>query len=736
VRLVSTVETIEGVLRRFVFRNEQSGFAIARLQVTEGAEPVTLKGVITGVEQGERVRVQGRWVQDPRWGRQLLVSSFLPVTPSTARGVEDFLRSGRVKGIGKVFAKRLVEHFGDQTLEVLEKHPARLTEVDGIGKGRAKQILAAWRASKVDKETLIFLQGLGLSGAYAGRVARKYGKRTVEMVRSNPYRLAAEVAGIGFLTADRIARVLGIEPTSPHRLRAGLLFALSQATSDGHCYLPEPDLQERACRLLEQPWSLIAPRAEELEGELALVIERPEGSPTRYFLAERHEAEEIVAHRLTQLLARGGPTEVRDPDSAVTWAEGRSGLKLTEGQRAAVRRSLMERVLVVTGGPGTGKTTIVRAILDLWERLGLRVRLAAPTGRAAKRMEEATTRPASTLHRLLEFSPRDGQFLRDQETPLSCDAVVVDEASMIDIDLAAALLLAIPDGARLLLVGDVDQLPSVGPGSVLGDVIRSGAVCVERLDLVMRQDESGLIVQSAHRILHGQRPVSAKSADGDFFFIQREDPQEALRTVAHLVAQRIPGRWGLDPLMDVQVLVPMRRGSCGTEALNLALRRGLAEARAAGLRRGGTALGDPESRRPQLHDRVMQTRNNYDKDVFNGDVGLVIDVAEKGRRVRVRFEDNRELDYAGEEIEQLELAYAVTIHKSQGSEYPAVVIPLLTQHFRMLQRNLLYTAVTRGKQIVVLVGSARAVDIAIRNADAAIRHTALAERLAAAARGG
>ncbi len=735
--LVSQVETIEGVLRRFVFRNEQTGFAIARLEVSADADPITLKGIVTGVEQGERLRVQGRWVDDPTWGRQLLVTSYLPVTPSTARGVEDFLRGGRVKGIGKVFAKRLVEHFGDQTLEVLDKQPGRLTEVEGIGRGRAKEIVAAWRASKVDKETLIFLQGLGLSGAFAGRVARKYGARTVEMVRGNPYRLAAEVAGIGFLTADRIAAELGIERTSPHRLRAGVLFALSQATSDGHCFLPEPQLEERACRLLDQPWAVIEPRALELVGELALVLERPEGEVPRYFLAERHEAEEIVAERLARLLARRGPAEVLDADAAVTWAQGRSGLTLTEGQRAAVARSLRERVLVITGGPGTGKTTIVRAILDLWERLGLRVRLAAPTGRASRRMEEATTRTACTLHRLLEFSPRDGQFLRDQDTPLACDALVVDEASMIDIDLAAALLLAVPDGARLLLVGDVDQLPSVGPGNVLGDIIASGVVPVARLDLVMRQDESGLIVRSAHKILHGLRPVSADTPSGDFFFIQREDPEEALRTVAHLVAQRIPRRWGLDPLLDVQVLVPMRKGSCGTEALNLALRRGLAEARAS---RGQGGAGDtaevldPESRRPQLHDRVMQTRNNYDKDVFNGDVGLVIDIGEKGRRVRVLFEDNRQLDYVGEEIEQLELAYAVTIHKSQGSEYPAVVIPLLTQHFRMLQRNLLYTAVTRGKRIVVLVGSQRAVDLAIRNADAAIRYTALAGRLTNAAR--
>ena len=731
---MSGEQTIEGVLRRFVFRNEQSGFAIARIELASETDPVTVKGVLTGIEQGERVRIQGRWVEDPRWGRQMVVQSFLPVTPSTARGVEDFLRSGRVKGIGKVFAKRLVEHFGGDTLDVLENHPARLTEVDGIGAGRAKQIVAAWRGSQVDKETLIFLQGLGLPGGVAGKVARVYGKRTIEMVRGNPYRLAAEVSGVGFLTADRIARELGIEPGSPHRLRAGLLFALSQATSDGHCYLPDGDLEDRAVRLLGQPWPSIAPFVEELAGELALVVEVPREGPRRIFLTERHEAEEIVAQRMGRLLGRGAPTQVRDPGAAVTWAEQRSGITLTPGQRAAVERSLTERVLVVTGGPGTGKTTIVRTVLDLWERLGLRVRLGAPTGRAARRLEEATTRTASTLHRLLEFSPRDGQFLRDQDTPLQCDAVVIDEASMIDIDLAAAVLLAVPDGARLLLVGDIDQLPSVGPGSVLGDVIRSGAVPVARLDLVMRQDESGLIVANAHRILQGQRPVSASSADGDFFFIRREDPEEALRTVAHLVAQRIPGRWGLDPLLDVQVLVPMRRGSCGAEALNLALRRGLTEARVA---RTGEAPAPDDvslSRRPRLHDRVMQTRNNYDKEVFNGDVGIVTDTAEGGRRVRVRFEDGRVLDYAGEEVEQLDLAYAVTIHKSQGSEYPAVVIPLLTQHFRMLQRNLLYTAITRGKRIVVLVGSQRAVDLAIRNADADVRYTALAERIARAAR--
>lgn len=715
--------SIEGTLRRYVFRNEESGFAIARIELDDANQlPVTVKGVLSGVSEGERVRVHGKWVDDARFGRQVQISSFMPVMPSTARGVEDFLRGDRVKGIGKVFAKRLVAHFGEKTLEVLENQPERLTEVDGIGAGRARTIVGAWKDSQVDRETLIFLQGVGLSGALANRVARKYGKRTVEVVRANPYRLAADVGGIGFRTADAMARALGIEGDSPHRLRAGLLFVLAESVSDGHCFLPGDEVTGRATKLLDQPWELLRPRLADLEGEGTVIIERAATGP-RVWLTERHDAEELVAWRMRSLLARDGPAQVKDPQAAVRWAEDRVGMTLSDAQRAAVAASVERRVLVITGGPGTGKTTIVKAVLELWERLGLRVRLAAPTGRAAKRLEESSGRMASTLHRMLEFSPKEGRFLRDLENPLQCDAVVVDEASMVDLDLAAALLAAVPDGARLLLVGDVDQLPSVGPGRVLADLIDSEAIPVARLDAIFRQEGGSFIVKNAHRILHGQPLVQAPGSSGDFYFIEREDPDAALKTVAHLVVQRIPRAWGLDPLADVQVLVPMRRGNCGAEALNLALRRGLAEARK------DAAAMQETSRRPQLHDRVMQTRNNYDKDVFNGDVGQVIVVTDRGKALRVRFDDGREMEYAGQEIDELELAYAVTIHKSQGSEYPAVVIPLLTQHYRMLQRNLLYTAVTRGKKLVVLVGSRRAVDIAIGRAEAGVRFTSLAERL-------
>lgn len=714
---------VEGILRKFVFRNADSGFAIARVEPDDGM-PVTIKGVLSGINEGERVRVQGRWVDDPRFGRQLLSSSFLPVMPSTGKGVEDFLRGGRVQGVGKVFAKRLVAHFGDETLDVLANHPERLTEVPGIGAGRAKTIVAAWAESRVDRETLIFLQGVGLTASLANKVARKYGKRTVEMVRANPYRLAADIGGIGFRTADALARSLGIEPDSPHRLRAGLLFVLMTSVSEGHCYLPGEELRNRAVTLLEQPWEGLRPRLADLEGEGAVLLEPEAGSAPRVWLTERLDAEELVAYRMRALLRRGGEDQLKDPLQAAGWAEQRIGLTFSDTQRQAVAASLQHSVLVLTGGPGTGKTTIIQAVLELWERLGLRVRLAAPTGRAARRLEEASGRMASTMHRLLEFSPKEGRFLRDLENPLQCDAVVVDEASMVDLDLAAALLAAIPDGARLLLVGDVDQLPSVGPGRVLADLIDSGVLPVVRLQAIFRQKGGSLVVANAHRILHGQPLELAGDPSGDFFFIERDNPDEAVRTVAHLVAQRIPKAWGHDPLADVQVLVPMRKGSCGTETLNQALRVGLAEAR-------GEAPGEPDgSRRPRLHDRVMQTRNNYDKDVFNGDIGQVVVVTDRGRALRVRFDDGKEIEYAGEEIEQLELAYAITIHKSQGSEYPAVVIPLLTQHFRMLQRNLLYTAVTRGKSVVVVVGSKRALEIAINNAEAAVRWTGLAQRLA------
>jgi len=714
-------DSVEGVLDYIVYRSDDGEFLIARLKVEGRAIPVTIKGAMPGVERGERLRVEGRWREDARYGRQLLVEQFLPVTPKTPAGLERYLSGGQVEGIGPVFAKRLVTHFGTDVLQVLDHDPARLREVPGIGPARARTVAEAWARSRALKSTLIFLHGLGLGAGLAARIQRVYGERTVAVVRENPYRLAGDVAGIGFRTADRIARELGIEEDSPHRLRAGLLFALAGASREGHCYLPGPELRSRAEDLLGQDWEVIRPCLRDLQRETTVVLDGPRAEPRVWDRSVR-ELEVAAAERCLRLARDEARTLDLDVPAALRWAGERSGIRLTESQREALAVALSRKLTIVTGGPGTGKTTIVRALLDMWERKGVRVKLAAPTGRAARRMEEATGRRASTLHRLLEYSPQRGGFQRDRSTPLQVDALVVDEASMLDLHLFGAVLDALPNAARLVLVGDVEQLPSVGAGRVLGDLIGSGVLAVVRLDRVFRQDEAGLIVGNAHRILRGDRPRAADSPKGDFFIIDRDDPEAARRTVVHLVTRRIPDRWGIDPT-DVQVLAPMRKGTCGTEALNAALREAML-----GPEPGDDAPGRLPALRPG--ERVMQTRNDYDKDVFNGDMGVVEERDPAARVTTVRFEaPERIVRYTADERRALESAYAVTIHKSQGSEYPAVVVPLLTQHFRMLQRNLLYTAITRAQRVVVLVGSRRAIEIAIDNADADVRWTALAERL-------
>ena len=717
------VVSIEGALAHVVFRDAESGFTIARFDVEGRAIPVTVKGLLPGVDKGERLRILGRWHEDARYGRQLRIESFLPLSPDTPEALVRHLGGASVRGIGKHFARRLHDHFGDQLLEILDNQSQRLREVPGIGPKRARSIATSWKESRVQRDAYLFLQGLGLGQAQSGRVLRRWRENTVRRIRENPYLLATDVNGIGFATADRVARGLGIVAESPHRLRAGLLHALGASVDEGHCYLPRSELRERAELLLGVGWPLIASQLDDLEAERAIVREAGPAEQ-RIWLRELHSDEELAGARLVELArAQSSRLEI-DVPAALAWAQRRGGLVLTPAQRDALARALTGKVVVITGGPGTGKTTLVRTLLDIWERKGLRVLLAAPTGRAARRMEEASGRKASTLHRLLEFSPKEGGFLRGLDKPLHCDALVVDEASMIDVSLARSTLDGLPPEARLVLVGDVDQLPSVGPGSVLADVIRSRVVPVVRLDVVFRQEEAGLIVNNAHRILRGQLPLSADDPSGDFFVIPRDDPEAALRTVVHLVTERIPARWGLAAGTDIQVLVPMRKGTCGTEALNLELRRALNPQQEEGL---------AQVLRPLVGDRVMQIANDYDKDVFNGDCGWATGPGEEGRGLTVRFDDGRELSYAVDELDALRTAYAITIHKSQGSEYPAVVVPMLTQHYRLLQRNLLYTAITRGKRLVVLVGSRKALEIALHNADTQHRYTALAERIRTAA---
>ena len=708
--------TVEGTLAHVVWKSADGAFLIGRLEVEGRAVPVTVKGPLGTVAPGERIRVTGRWLDDPRYGRQLVVDGFLPVQPDTLVGIERFL-AGRGAGVGPVMARRLVERFGSETLDVLDHHPERLLEVPGIGRGRADKLLTDWRAHQGARDTLIYLRSLEIPAGLSARIQQRLGPETMRIVRENPYRLATDVRGVGFLTADRIAERVGIPRDSPHRLRAGILYSLGQASEEGHTHLPEAELLLQATELLAAPFPAAEAALRALADEGGLIVEATAatGEQRRWSLPELHAAECLVVWRLRQLLlAAARPIQPSLPE-LFSGAQQRQGIVLSERQREALLLVSTRKVLVLTGGPGTGKTTLIRSVLDLLERCDLKVRLASPTGRAARRLEETTGRKAHTLHRLLEWVPEKGRFLRGADSPLLLDALVIDECSMVDLPLFASVLAALPDAARLVLVGDRDQLPSVGPGRVLSDLIESGAVPTVRLDVVFRQDERGLIVRNAHGILEGRLPVSATGAEGDFFMVLREDPEAISKTVVHLVKERIPAGFGLDPKSQIQVLVPMKKGPLGAEALGERLRAALNP----GAEEGRLSVGD----------RVMQIRNDYDKDVSNGDVGQVLSVTPSGGAVTVRFDGGRELEYLDEERSDLDLAWACTIHKSQGSEYPAVVIPLATAHWRMLERNLLYTAVTRGKRVVVLVGQRRAIEQAVGFRAAAERHTSLAERL-------
>lgn len=700
--------SLEGTVVHVVWSSADSGFTILRLETEDRPLPVAVKGILPGVTQGERIRVHGTWIDDAKYGKQIDAEGFVPVDPRTAEGLERHLASSLFDGIGPVFAKKLRVHFGEDLLRVLDEEPERVREVDGIGPTRAARIVKSWRDKRASRDALLFLQGLGLKPGQSTRILKRYGEHTVATVRENPWQMADDVGGVGFLTADRAGQQLGIPPDSPARIKAGLQHVLTEGQARGHCFLPRDELLQRAAALL-------AVRGEPLTQGLAdlLLSGRAEAEGAQIWPRDLLEAERSIVHRLQILRETAAPALDLDIPSALLWAEERSGLTLTPAQREALAQALVNKVVIITGGPGTGKTTLVRALLDVWSRKGLVVSLATPTGRAARRLEEATGRKAGTLHRLLEFSPKNARFLRDEDAPLTAEAVVVDEASMLDVHLSDALLKGLPDACRLVLVGDVEQLPSVGPGRVLGDLIDSGVLPVVSLDVVFRQDAAGLIVNNAHRILRGLPPRSAEGKDGDFFLIKRPNPQDALRTIVHLVQERIPKGFGLDPIRDIQVLSPMRKGECGTESLNDALAQAL----------------NPRDRKGLVEgDRVMQLRNDYDKDVFNGDTGVVAERLPQGA-LRVRFEDGREVEYSNTERNDLAPAWAITIHKSQGSEYPAVVIPVLGQHHRMLQRNLLYTAITRGRRLVVVVGDPSAIDRAINNDRADRRWTGLARRI-------
>jgi exodeoxyribonuclease V alpha subunit len=715
--------SVEGTLERIVFHNPETHFTVARVATATGE--ITAVGALGGLGPGTLLRLRGSWVEDPRYGRQLKVDSYMTRSPETRVGIERYLGSGLIPGIGPELAKRLVERFGLETLEVIARSPERLTEVEGIGRTRGARISESFAGQRAIQDVMVFLRTCGIPASYAARIFKRYGAEAVPLIRENPYRLALDIRGIGFRTADGIARSLGIAPDSPYRIEAGLLHSMGQLAEDGHVAVPEAAALERAAELLGVEDGAVTGALGRLAASGRLV--REDGGDPVVSLADLHEHEVVAAARLAAIAASPSPPLDIDVDRAIAWFEAKRDIELAPTQREAVRAAVTEKCSVITGGPGVGKTTIVRAVVALLDAKKCRVALAAPTGRAAKRLSESTGWPASTLHRLLEFTPRTGSFARHRDFPLETDAVIVDEASMIDIALLRALLDAIPDPARLILVGDIDQLPSVGPGRVLADVIESGVAAVTRLTEIFRQAEASAIVTNAHRINRGELPeLLPPPGDApdrsDFYFIDRDDPEGAQRIVVELAARRIPERFGFDPLREIQVLAPMHRGPLGTRALNVELQAALS----AGPHAPAVVRGHL---RFVVGDKVIQLRNDYDKDVFNGDIGLIAKVDPEAGAATVELLDGRWVTYEAADLEQLAHAFAISVHKSQGSEYPAVVLPLLGQHYMMLQRNLLYTAITRGKQLVVVVGSRRAVSMAVNNHQARERWTRLARRV-------
>ena len=714
-------ETVEGAVGRVLFSNDENGWCAVRLQPEDGAS-VTAIGPMLGVREGDELRITGRWVKHDKYGEQFEVHSYVHVAPSTIEGLKRFLGSGKIRGLGPARAAQIVDEFGLESLNVLDREPERLLEIRGIGPSTVERVRESWEKHRGIQQIMIFLTGHGVAPGIAVKAFKKYGAGAVDVVRSNPYRLAEEVFGVGFLTADRIARQLGIPEDAPERHEAGVLHTLVEAVGQGHCFVPDDALLATAANLLETD-------AEVLPSALAGLIARQQVSvlprkdePAAIYLPRLDKAEATVALNLAESLESKPETKAIILNTSLAWYQGRLDIRLAERQLEALGAALTEKVVVITGEPGTGKTTLIRGIVEILGHKEQKVVLAAPTGRAAKRLAEATGLSAKTIHRLLEFNPITGTFNRHREQPIKADCVVIDEVSMLDVELAAMLLEAIPPATRIVLVGDADQLPSVGPGNVLSDLINSESVPVVRLEEIFRQTERSLIVENAHRINSGDMPkVDDDPESSDFFFIARDDPAAAAELAIDFATRRIPERFKLDPIDDIQVLSPMHRGELGVTRLNERLQEALT----------------PEGRelvvgwrRFRVGDKVMQVRNNYELDIFNGDLGRITDIDFEERELTVTFDGLRTL-IPSDAVEDIVPAYACTIHKSQGSEYPAVVIVLHHQHHVMLQRNLLYTAISRGRRLVVIVGSRRALGRAVHNATVRKRYTQLADRLRA-----
>jgi len=712
--MTEPLDTVAGSVEKILYTNEENHYTVAQL-LPEGrgrVEPVIIVGNLAALNLGETVRAQGRWVNHKQFGRQFAVEKFESVLPRTIVGIQKYLGSGLIKGIGAKFADRIVEKFGERTLEVIDQFSGKLREVEGIGPERAKRIKAAWSEQKNIRDIMIFLQGHGISSAHAAKIFKQYGENAITVVRENPYQLAKDITGIGFRTADGIASKLGIAADSIHRLKAGLIHTLEGAASDGHTCLPREELVHNASELLETEIKPV-----ETALELLLVTGDAVSDGEFIYLTGLHHSECGIAARLADLRRAKLELPAVDFEKAIAWVEEQTGIELAEAQKQAVQTALTSKVCVITGGPGVGKTTIINSIVRILQAKKCEVLLAAPTGRAAKRMSEATGASAQTIHRLLKYTPHEGGFTHNERRPLKCDLLVIDETSMLDIPLAYHLVKAIPAGASVVFVGDVDQLPSVGPGNFLRDLIESAVIPVVRLTEIFRQAKTSFIITNAHRVNAGELPVLDGPEESDFFFIHEDDPEKVLATIKTLCSDRVPRKFGL----EAQVLTPMHKGVCGSENLNRELQAALNPTGPTMQRYGRTY---------RVGDRVMQIRNNYDKDVFNGDLGRIKNLDLVEQEFTVEF-DGREVRYEFTDLDELVPAYAISVHKSQGNEYPAVIVPLLTQHYVLLQRNLLYTAITRGKKLVILIGSKKALAIAVRNNKTAARYSCLCDRLRA-----
>lgn len=723
------METIYGYLERISFNNEETNFLVAKIQEKGKKELTTIVGNLSGVNLGELIKVSGKWVHNNKFGDQFQVDKFESVVPATVNGIEKYLGSGLIKGIGPVMAKRIVRVFGINTLDVIENTHEELSRVEGIGPKRICTIIKAWQEQKKVKEIMIFLQGHGISANYSAKIYKKYGDSSVETVKLNPYRLAADIQGIGFLTADKIARNMGVDHNAVIRAEEGIIYALSLLVQEGHVYCPVNLLIDKSVEMLEVDKEIIVKAMAKLYEYRRLVLDSLESSvelneqsnQKAVYLPTLYIAETGLASRLLSLKTAGSAIRPVDPEGVISWIEKTLRVQLADKQKEAIILSASSKITMITGGPGTGKTTIIRAIVSVFRALKLRILLAAPTGRAAKRMREATGYEAKTIHRLLEYSQHMG-FQKNQDNHLETDVLIVDEASMIDTVLMYHLVKAIPSHAVLIMVGDINQLPSVGPGTVFADMISSGRFKVTTLTEIFRQAKESQIIVNAHKINQGEFPLISKPPEGkysDFYFIEEDDPEEALNKIISLCKQHIPKHFGYHPLKDIQVLAPMHRGVVGVGTLNTKLQEAL-NANGTKIIKGYKIF--------KVNDKVMQVVNNYDKEVYNGDIGQVVAINQEDHELTVDYDGNK-IIYSYYDLDELMLAYAISIHKSQGSEYKAVVMPIMTQHYMLLQRNLIYTGITRGKNLVVLIGSKKALAMAVKNNKPQSRFTRLRERL-------